>query len=108
MASHRICILPGDGIGPEVIEAAVAVLNALGLDLEYQTGEIGFAAYQKLGTPLPEQTLELVRASQATLFGAVTTPPNLAGYRSPILRLRKELDLYANFRPSRSLPGSFS
>ncbi|HEX7973136.1 MAG TPA: isocitrate/isopropylmalate dehydrogenase family protein, partial [Anaerolineales bacterium] len=92
----------------EVIEAAVSVLDALGLELEYQTGEIGFAAYQRLGTPLPERTLDMVRLSSATLFGAVTTPPNLPGYRSPILRLRRELDLYANYRPSCSLPGPFS
>jgi homoisocitrate dehydrogenase len=69
----------------------------------FETGAIGFGAYQAGGNSLPEETLELVRAD-ATLFGAVTTPPNLAGYSSPILRLRQTLDLYANIRPCRSFP----
>ena len=73
--SQRICLLGGDGIGPEVIAQAEIVLNALALDLEFVRGEIGFGAYQKYGTPLPQATLEQITASQATLFGAVTTPP---------------------------------
>ena len=66
--SLRICILAGDGIGPEVIAQAERVLNALALDLEFVRGEIGFGAYQKYGTPLPEATLEKISASQATLL----------------------------------------
>jgi homoisocitrate dehydrogenase len=102
--SHRICLLPGDGIGPEVIAQAVRVLQALGLDLAFDTGEIGFGAYQKLGTPLPEETLAKIRRADATLFGAVTTPPDIPGYFSPIIRLRQSLDLYANIRPCQSIP----
>lgn len=100
--SLRICLLAGDGIGPEVISQAESVLNALALDLEFVRGEIGFGAYRKYGTPLPEATLEKISASQATLFGAVTTPPAIQGYFSPVVRMRQVLDLYANIRPCRS------
>jgi homoisocitrate dehydrogenase len=104
MTSHHICLLPGDGIGPEVIEQAARALQALKLDLTFEQGEIGFGAYQKLGSPLPEETLSKIRSADATLFGAVTTPPNIPGYFSPIIRLRQTLDLYANLRPCQSLP----
>jgi homoisocitrate dehydrogenase len=101
---YHIALLPGDGIGPEVVAQAEFLLRALPLDLEFSSGAIGFGAYQAHGNPLPEETLDLVRSADATLFGAVTTPPNLAGYSSPILRLRQTLDLFANIRPCRSFP----
>lgn len=100
--THRICLLPGDGIGPEVIDQAENVLNALPLDIEFVQAEIGYGAYQKFGTPLPESTLESILAAHAVLFGAVTTPPAIPGYFSPVVRLRQKLDLYANIRPCRS------
>ena len=102
--THRICLLPGDGIGPEVIACAEQVLHALPLDLEFIHAEIGFSAYERLGTPLPDSTIEQIRLSSATLFGSVTTPSNLAGYFSPVVRMRQSLDLYANLRPCRSIP----
>ena len=108
MKPYQICLLPGDGVGPEVVEQASQVLRALGLPLNFVSGEIGYGAYQKLGTPLPDDTLEKVRRADATLFGAVTTPPNIAGYFSAIIRLRQTLDLYANVRPCRSLPHASS
>jgi homoisocitrate dehydrogenase len=101
---HRVCLLPGDGIGPEVVGQARRVLDALQVPLEFTRGEIGYAAYQKLGTPLPEETLEAVRQADATLFGAVTTPPNIPGYFSAIIRLRQTFELFANIRPCRSIP----
>jgi homoisocitrate dehydrogenase len=102
--TYQICLLPGDGIGPEVIDCAERVLRALPLAFEFTRAEIGFGAYERLGTPLPEATLEAIRAAHATLFGAVTTPPNLPGYFSPVVRMRQSLDLYANLRPTRSAP----
>ena len=101
---HRICLLPGDGIGPEVIHCAEQVLRALPLELEFVRAEIGSSAYQRLGTPLPDSTLEEIQRSSAALFGAVTTPPNIPGYFSPVVRMRQRLDLYANLRPCRSIP----
>src|SRR5688572_16295417 len=102
--THRICLLPGDGIGPEVIDCAEQVLCALPVELEFVRGEIGYSAYERLGTPLPDSTLEEIRISSAALFGAVTTPPNLLGYFSPVVRMRQSLELYANLRPCRSIP----
>jgi homoisocitrate dehydrogenase len=108
MTHHRICVLPGDGIGPEVIAEAVRVLQAIPLDLEFVYGEIGYGAFQKHGSPLPDETLNKIQAANATLFGAVTTPPNIPGYFSPIVRLRQQLKLYANLRPCKSIPHSTS
>ena len=106
--THRICLLLGDGIGPEVIGCAEQVLRALPLDLDFVRSEIGFGAYERLGTPLPDSTLEEIRLSSAALFGAVATPPNLPGYFSPVVRMRQSLELYANLRPCQSIPHSSS
>ena len=110
---YQITLLPGDGIGPEVIAAAQEVLRALPVDMDFTHAEIGFGAYERLGTPLPDSTLDAIRSSRAALFGAVTTPPNIPGYFSPVVRMRQSLDLYANLRPTRSIPlrsatGTFS
>ena len=102
--SYRICLLPGDGIGPEVIDCAEQVLCTLSLDWKFTRADIGFGAYERLGTPLPASTLDAIRFASATLFGAVTTPPNLPGYFSPVVRMRQSLELFANLRPSRSIP----
>ncbi len=104
MIRHRICLLRGDGIGPEVIDCAEQVLRAMPLDLEFVRAEIGFAAYERLGTPLPDSTLDEIRFASATLFGSVMTPPNLPGYFSPVVRMRQSLELYANLRPCKSIP----
>ena len=102
--THRICLLPGDGIGLEVINCAEQVLRALPLDLEFVRAEIGFSAYEQLGTPFPDSTLEEIRCSSAALFGAVTTPPSIPNYFSPVVRMRQSLELYANIRPCHSIP----
>jgi homoisocitrate dehydrogenase len=106
--THKICLLPGDGIGPEVIDCAEQVLCALPLNWEFTRAEIGFGAYERLGTPLPDSTLDTIRFSSATLLGAVTTPPNPLGYFSPIVRMRQSLELFANLRPIRSIPHASS
>jgi homoisocitrate dehydrogenase len=102
--TYRICLLPGDGIGPEVIDCAEQVLCFLPLDLEFVRADIGYSAYKRLGTPLPDPTLEQIQRSSASLFGAVTTPPGIDQYFSPVVRLRQSLQLYANLRPCRSIP----
>jgi homoisocitrate dehydrogenase len=102
--TYRICLLPGDGIGPEVIACAEQVLRALPLDLDFVRAEIGFGVYERLGTPLPDATLEEIRLSSAALFGAVTTPPAISNYFSPVVRMRQSLELYANLRPCQSIP----
>ncbi len=101
---YHICLLPGDGIGPKVIECAEQVLRALPLDFEFIHAEIGFNTYARFGTPLPDSTVEKIHDASATLFGAVTTPPDIPDYFSPVVRMRQSLELYANLRPIRSIP----
>ncbi len=100
----RIALLPGDGIGPEVVGAARRVLDALVPDAELSEHAIGYGAYQQCGVALPEETLQAVRESDAALLGAVTTPIGIPGYRSPVLELRQQLKMNANLRPVRSSP----
>jgi homoisocitrate dehydrogenase len=105
----RVCILPGDGIGPEVIGEAVRLLEAMKLPLELSDPyPIGFGAYEAHGAPLPDETLAAVADADAALFGAVTTPPNIPNYSSPILGLRQGLTLFANVRPCKSFPHTSS
>lgn len=101
--THNLLIIKGDGIGPEVVEAARKVLDNLGLDLQFEEAKAGFACYQECGDPIPQTTIDAARRAEATLFGAVTTPPDIPNYRSAVVTLRKELDLYANLRPVHSL-----
>ena len=105
-----IALLPGDGIGPEVVEQAKRVLDALGIDgLTYQSAAVGGAAYKATGHPLPPETLDLARRADAILFGAVGDPDCDALERhlrpeQAILGLRKELALFANLRPAKLFP----
>ena len=104
-----ICLIPGDGIGQEVIPAAAEVLQTLELGLTFVEAEAGFACFENHGSALPDESLDMARKSDAVLFGATSSPSTIvAGYRSPILTLRREFDLYANLRPVFSLPGPFS
>ena len=96
----NVLIIPGDGIGSEVTRAAVKVLRATGLPLEFGEAEAGWGAFQCTGAALPEATLAAARAADAILFGAVASPSHpVTGYKSPIVGLRRALDLYANIRP---------
>ena len=104
----RVLVLPGDGIGPEVISVASQALTRLAPDIELQSEAIGWAAWQAEGQSLPDRTQQALKTSDATLLGAVTTPPHVADYRSPVVRLRKTLDLYCNLRPLRSVPHACS
>ncbi|MDD2922798.1 MAG: isocitrate/isopropylmalate dehydrogenase family protein, partial [Anaerolineales bacterium] len=105
---YKICLLPGDGIGPEVIASAKEVLSALPIAWEFTECGIGYGEYERSGSPLPDSTLAQIRNSDAALFGAVTTPPNIPNYFSPVVRMRQSLDLYANLRPTRSILHSSS
>ena len=101
----KIAILPGDGIGPEIVAEAVKVLQALGLRFEMETAPVGGAAYEASGHPLPDSTLNLAKAADAILFGAVgdwkyDTLERALRPEQAILGLRKALGLFANFRPA--------
>lgn len=105
VTAPRLCVIPGDGIGQEVVPAAVAVLTAVIPHLQIVTAEAGWGTFEKIGVSVPEETLTAVRDCGAGLFGAVSSPSRkVAGYRSAILTMRQELDLYANIRPVQSCP----
>lgn len=102
----KLCVIEGDGIGKEVIPAALSVLRAVMPDLETVSARAGWETFLDCGVSVPPETIEAVRECGAALFGAVSSPSRkVEGYRSAILTLRQELDLYANLRPVRSLPG---
>lgn len=103
--AYTITLLPGDGIGPEVVEGTLHVLEATGLDLQWDRQEaVGIASMESHGTPLPEAVLESIRTNRVALKGPITTPVG-KGFKSVNVQLRQKLDLYANVRPCRSLPG---
>ena len=104
MAKHTICLIEGDGIGPEVTAATVRVLEASGASLEWSKLPAGAAAAETEGDVLPERTLEAIANYRVALKGPVTTPVG-KGFQSVNVQLRKRLNLYAALRPVRSLPG---
>ncbi len=120
MPKYKIAVLPGDGVGKDVVEAAMLVLERIGLDAEYLYGDIGWEFWCREGNALPDRTIQLLRQTDACLFGAITSKPkedaarelapDLKGkslsYFSPIVRLRQEFDLYQNLRPCKAYPGN--
>ena len=102
--AHRVTLLAGDGIGPEVTGAARAVVEASGVPIEWIELDAGQPAIERDGDPLPAAVFDSIRATGVALKGPVTTPIG-TGYTSVNVRLRKALDLYASVRPVRSLPG---
>ena len=104
MSLHRVAFIPGDGIGPEVSEAARRCLEATGVRFGWEEAIAGEAAIKQHGTPLPDQTLETIRRLNVAIKGPITTPIG-AGFRSVNVALRKELDLFACVRPCKSYAG---
>jgi len=102
--SHTVTLIPGDGIGPEVTEAAVRVAEAAGAKIEWQRVEAGAEVVAKYGSPVPDHVLNSVRTNRVALKGPITTPIG-EGFQSANVSLRKALDLYACVRPVKSLPG---
>lgn len=101
---HRVTLIPGDGTGPEIAEATRRVLEATGVEFEWEEQVAGERALAEHGTPLPEHVLESVRRNKVALKGPMGTPIG-TGFRSVNVALRKELDLYVNFRPARTYAG---
>ena len=102
--AHRVTLIPGDGIGPELAEASRRVLDATGIAFEWEVVDAGEAVMAEYGTPLPAHVLESVRRNKVALKGPITTPVG-EGFRSVNVTLRQELGLYANLRPARSMKG---
>ena len=102
--AHRITVIPGDGIGPEIMDATIRVLEATGVAFDWDYREAGLDAAEKYGSVLPEEVLDSVRANKVAIKGPITTPRG-GGFRSVNVALRKMLDLYACLRPAKSYPG---
>src|SRR5436190_20020219 len=102
--TYNITLIPGDGIGPEVTAAAQRILDALRLDITWQSQLAGQSALDAIGNPLPDETIAAIQMSDATLKGPTATPSG-TGFRSVNVQLRQRLHLYANYRPARSMPG---
>src|SRR5918998_78181 len=103
MAKHKITLLPGDGIGPEVTAAVVQIIECAGVDVEWEKFFVGAEAIARFGDPLPQEVLDSIVRNKVALKGPVATPVG-TGFASINVRLRKTLDLYANLRPVRSMP----
>jgi isocitrate/isopropylmalate dehydrogenase len=120
MSKYHIAILPGDGVGKDVMDAAKIVLDTLSLDAEYTYGDIGWEFWKKEGNPLPDRTLSLLKETDCCLFGAITSKPSGDAlkelspelrdkgitYSSPIVRLRQEFNLHTNLRPCKAYIGN--
>jgi isocitrate dehydrogenase (NAD+) len=102
--AHRVTLIPGDGIGPELAEATRRVLDATGVAFEWEVVDAGEAVIAEHGTPLPEGVLDSIRRNRVALKGPITTPVG-EGFRSVNVTLRQALGLYANLRPARSMKG---
>jgi isocitrate dehydrogenase (NAD+) len=102
--AHRVTLIPGDGIGPELAEATRRVLDASGVAFEWEVVEAGEACIAEFGTPLPDYVLDSIRKNKVALKGPITTPVG-KGFRSANVALRQALSLYANLRPARSIQG---
>jgi len=120
MPKHHIAMLPGDGVGNDVMDAAKIILDTVDLDAEYIHGDIGWEFWKTEGNPLPDRTIELLNSTDCCLFGAITSKPNEDAqkelvpalqnkgivYSSAIVRLRQELNLHTNMRPCKAYPGN--
>jgi NAD-dependent isocitrate dehydrogenase len=104
MGAQKVALIPGDGIGPEIMEATIAILEATGFKPEWVYLEAGLGAVEKGKDPLPKETIEAVREIGVALKGPTTTPKG-SGHSSANVQLRKALDLFANVRPVKTLPG---
>jgi isocitrate dehydrogenase (NAD+) len=101
---HRVTLIPGDGIGPEVSAAARSVVEATGVDIEWEIQEAGAAVLEREGTPLPDHVIDAIKDTRTAIKGPITTPVG-TGFRSVNVALRQDLDLFAAVRPVRHFPG---
>ena len=104
MTTYKLAVIPGPGIGEEVVSEAIRLLESTDLTFDCNYFEIGYDVFKKTGTPVPGDVLAGIRKTQACLFGATTTPVGVPGYKSAIITLRRALGLYANVRPAKTYP----
>ncbi len=104
---HKITLIPGDGIGPEIADATIKVIESAGVDIEWERFEAGSPAVEKYGVPVPDELLESIRKNKVALKGPTTTAVG-KGFKSANVTLRQKLDLYVNLRPVKSIGGVHS
>jgi isocitrate dehydrogenase (NAD+) len=102
--THTVTLIPGDGIGPEVVNATVRILEATGVKFQWESYAAGAEAFEKYKEYIPQDLINSIERTKVGLKGPVTTPIG-GGFSSINVALRKKFELYANFRPIRSLPG---
>jgi len=105
LARHAVTLIPGDGVGPEISDATVRVLEATGVEFDWDVQQAGENVMAEYGTPLPKHVLESIRRTRVALKGPITTPVG-TGFRSVNVALRQELELYACVRPIKAYPGA--
>ncbi|MBF0539573.1 MAG: hypothetical protein HQL03_15110, partial [Nitrospirae bacterium] len=105
--THRVTLIPGDGVGPEVSDAVVRVIDATGVKIAWEVQNAGADVYEAEGTPLPQRVIDSIKDNKVAIKGPVTTPVG-TGFRSINVALRQELDLYACLRPCKSYVGARS
>ena len=105
----NISVLPGDGVGPEIIEVAIPIIEEVnrrfGIEMNIRMGKAGFDCIRKFGTNLPEETIDLLKKSDCVIKGPMTTPEGAGSETSAAVKIRRMFDLYANVRPAKSMPG---
>jgi isocitrate dehydrogenase (NAD+) len=99
----NVVLIPGDGIGPEITNSVTTILDKAGADIKWVDAKAGLSAYEELGTPLPEETIEAIEEHRIALKGPLTTPVG-SGFRSVNVALRQQFNLYSNIRPAHTLP----
>jgi len=104
---HNVTLIKGDGIGPSIMDVAVKIIDASGVKINWEEADAGMGAFEKLGTPIPEQTLASIAKNKVAFKGPLTTPVG-KGFRSINVALRQKFDLFANIRPARSWKGAQS
>jgi len=102
---HNVTLIKGDGIGPSIMETAVKIIDATGVKINWEQADAGMAAFDKHGTPLPDETLASIEKNRIAFKGPLTTPIG-GGFRSINVALRQEYDLYANIRPAKTWKGA--
>jgi isocitrate dehydrogenase (NAD+) len=103
--TYKIAVITGDGIGPEITEATITALNEVGLSMDFTKVSAGLNAWEKFGNQLPQETIDIIKSSDACLKGPTQTPPGPGSFISATVTLRQMLDLYANVRPFKNHPG---
>lgn len=102
---HKVTLIKGDGIGPSIMDEAVKIINASGVNIEWEEAHAGMAAFEKFGTPLPDETMASIDKTRVAFKGPLTTVVGGSGFRSINVALRQKYELYANVRPAKSWTG---